>query len=279
MGLESGDYINDLNQANPDGSTDQVSTLDNHINLIKKVLRQSFSDIGKEVSASAGDLNQWSKIVVNAFWLSALTEGSATAAGMLSTLAPLESPEFTGSPKVPTASVSDSSSLVASTSFVRKEIVEVKEDLAEDYILIQDQKASGTQGGGATSGAWRTRDLNTEVVDTGNHASVAANAVTLAGGTYRFRGRAPAYTVNQHQAQLYNVTDSTAVAAGTCEMSNPTYPTTTSSEVAGRFVISASAAFTLRHRVDTTKATNGFGRACSFGTEVYAQIEFWRKKE
>ena len=81
------------------------------------------------------------------------------------------------------------------------ELNEVGEDLQylksalDGYILIRDEKASGTTGGTFTSGAWQTRDLNTEVVDTGNHASVATNQITLAAGTYRFRIVAPAHLV------------------------------------------------------------------------------------
>lgn len=33
-------------------------------------------------------------------------------------------------------------------------------------VILQDQKAQNTDGGTFTSGAWRTRDLNTKVTDT-----------------------------------------------------------------------------------------------------------------
>ena len=35
-----------------------------------------------------------------------------------------------------------------------------------DIAIIADQKSNGTDGGTATNGAWRTRDLNTEISDT-----------------------------------------------------------------------------------------------------------------
>jgi hypothetical protein len=47
-----------------------------------------------------------------------------------------------------------------------------------DYIEIQDQKAQNTNGGTFTSGAWRTRDLNTLVEDDGDHCSINYLAFT-----------------------------------------------------------------------------------------------------
>lgn len=251
MPLEAGNYINDLNQSNPVGSTDQVSTLDNHIQLIKKILRQSFSDIGAEVSASAGDLNQWSKVVVSGYWLSLLTEATATAN---LNVAPIDSPQFTGTPKVPTATLSSSSSQIVNTILLRRELSSVHDFRIDDqltaltektavhnddviliedseasgakkkakktniakqsYACIQDRKAATVAGGSATSGSWEKRDLNTVVDDADSIVSVASDQITLQAGTYRIRASAPAYLVVHHQIQLYNATD-TAVQQST----------------------------------------------------------------
>lgn len=59
----------------------------------------------------------------------------------------------------------------------------VSDVLAKDYIHIEDQKSSGTQGGTFTSGSWQTRDLNTKVIDTNNNASITKLAFS-SGGTY-----------------------------------------------------------------------------------------------
>ena len=56
MPVESATYINQLVTTNPEGS-DAYSTADDHIRLIKAALRNSFVDVGSEVSASAGELN------------------------------------------------------------------------------------------------------------------------------------------------------------------------------------------------------------------------------
>ncbi len=57
MALETGDFIVDLVITNPPGS-DQLSTADDHLRLIKKAVKQSFPNVGSEVSASAGELNR-----------------------------------------------------------------------------------------------------------------------------------------------------------------------------------------------------------------------------
>jgi hypothetical protein len=146
------------------------------------------------------------------------------------------------------------------------------------YIYIREEQALGTNGGTFTSGAWRTRTLNTSVSDAfGFVSSLSANRITLGAGTYRFRASAPANYVNQHQTRLYNVTDAAAVANGTSAYASTAAGMTTRSTVTGRFTIGSPKAFELQHYCTTTQAANGFGVAAGFVTEVYSEIEFWRE--
>lgn len=146
-----------------------------------------------------------------------------------------------------------------------------------DYILIEDQKASGTAGGSSTQGSWETRTLNTEVHDSGGHASVASNQITLAAGTYRFCISAPAYQADWHKAKLYNVTDAADVKLGSTEFNDQAnIDAITRSWVKGEFTIATSKVFEVRHQVRISQATDGYGIAASFGTEVYTQAEFWK---
>lgn len=145
-----------------------------------------------------------------------------------------------------------------------------------DYIVIQDQKAQNTDAGGFTSGAWRTRDLNTEVVDTGSHASISSNQVTLAAGSYLLIGSAPAGTVNSHQTRWQNVTDATTTIVGTTEYASSADATYSRSKVLGYFTIATSKTFELQHQCTTTKATDGLGNAANYTTEVYAEITLFK---
>jgi hypothetical protein len=150
--------------------------------------------------------------------------------------------------------------------------------VSEAYIYIRDEKASGTDGGTFTSGAWRTRDLNTEVSDAGNNASLASNQITLTAGTYRFRASAPAFHVDMHKCRLQNVTDATTIQIGCNGNTLVSSDVMDRSFVSGRFTVIAGKALELQHQCLTTAATIGFGTASSFGVvEVYAEIEFWKE--
>ncbi|MBE3142977.1 MAG: hypothetical protein IMZ61_03525 [Planctomycetes bacterium] len=146
---------------------------------------------------------------------------------------------------------------------------------APDYICIQDQKAQNTGGGTFTSGAWRTRDLNTEVSDDGGHASVASNQITLAAGTYICHIRCPAYIADRVQARLWNITDSALVLLGASVYSATVY-TQNDSIIVGKFTLAAPKVLEVQHICTTTSATLGFGVASNFGTEIYTQVEFWK---
>lgn len=145
-----------------------------------------------------------------------------------------------------------------------------------DYVYIRDEKAQNTSGGTFTLGLWRTRDLNTKVTDTGGICTLAANQFTLPAGTYRILASAPAYDVKRHQTRLYNVTDSAVTLLGTSEYLLDTVGGQTRSIIAGIFTIAASKVFEFQHQCEVTTASNGFGVASNFTTEVYAEVEIWR---
>ena len=82
------------------------------------------------------------------------------------------------------------------------------------YAIICDEKAHGTSAGTATSGAWRTRDLNTEIADPDGIVSISSNQFTLGAGSYLIEASAPAYAINRHQVRIYNATSSSVVQYG-----------------------------------------------------------------
>lgn len=153
--------------------------------------------------------------------------------------------------------------------------------LSRSYVLVQDEKAQNTDGGTATSGAWETRTLNTEVSDPDGVCSLASNQITLEAGTYECVISAPTWRTGRHQIRLQNVTDSTTVLTGTTEYSSNidsagSFGPMTRSIIVGRFTIAASKALEVQHRVETTRATNGYGVAANFTTEVYTVAQFTR---
>jgi len=140
-------------------------------------------------------------------------------------------------------------------------------------VIIEDQKPSGTDGGGFASGAWRTRTLNTLVYNNGSLASLSDNRFTLPAGTYCIDWDAPAHRVNRHKTRLYNYTNSTVVAYGTNEYAADVDERETASRSWGTAIvtITASTAFTIQHYSQASYSA-GFGEASSFGTEVYTRV-------
>jgi hypothetical protein len=119
---------------------------------------------------------------------------------------------------------------------------------SSQYIQIQDEKATNTQGGTFTSGAWRTRTLNTIDTDETGQVSVSSSQFTLPAGTYRTLARAPGYRCGSHATRLRNITDGTTTLIGSSEHSAiaPSFgeaTDVTTSDLSGTFSITASKDF------------------------------------
>lgn len=151
------------------------------------------------------------------------------------------------------------------------------------YILIRDEKESGTVAGTFTSGAWRTRDLNIIAHDDTGQVILESNQFTLPAGTYVCYARAPATTVRQHTSRLQNITDGVTALAGSSELDNEvagTLRTGGHSSISGSFTITTPKTFELQHIGRDTRASDGYGiRGGSLWTvtvEVYSVVELWK---
>lgn len=144
---------------------------------------------------------------------------------------------------------------------------------------IKDVKANTTQGGTFTSGAWQTRTLNTLTDDTGIVTSLASNQFTLPAGTYGIDASAPGYIVNGHMIKLRNITDSTDSILGSASYAWASGGSSTPSTLSGTVTITSAKTFELQHRCMTTKASDGFGNAMSFGVdEIFAVVKITKIK-
>lgn len=144
---------------------------------------------------------------------------------------------------------------------------------------VNDTKATTTSGGTFTSGAWQTRTLNTSLTNEITGASLGSNQITLPSGTYFIDASAPAVFCGFHQVRLRNTTDSTTTLVGTSEVNsaNDSAATGTRSVVRGRFTIASQKVFELQHRCQTTRSSDGFGSANSFGeNEIYSQVMIFK---
>jgi len=134
------------------------------------------------------------------------------------------------------------------------------------YAIICDEKAG--DGGTFTSGAFRTRDLNTEIADPDGIVSISSNQFTLGAGTYLIEASATSHDVKRHIARIYNATSSSVVEYGQPNYGDTSGNGTGPSIVVARVTVTGNTAFEIQHRCETTKATNGFGLNNNFGSGI-----------
>lgn len=145
---------------------------------------------------------------------------------------------------------------------------------APKIAYIEDVKSSGTDGGTFTSGAWRTRDLNTVSGDS-EIIELSSNQFRFRSkGKYTIRTSAPAFLVDRHQVKLRDVTNSADIKLGTTERSGNGDLTSTRSFLQYTLnVTDTSVLYEIQHQCETTVASVGFGSDGSFGDEIYTTVE------
>ena len=127
------------------------------------------------------------------------------------------------------------------------------------YAVVADANNQGNQNGGTfTSGAWRTRILDSEITDEDNIVSLSSNQFTLGAGNYFIIAWASALDVDGHQARLRDITNGATRAHGSSEYTSNSDYVTTKSWIFTRITPSSSTAYELQHRCQST-ASNGFG--------------------
>ena len=72
--------------------------------------------------------------------------------------------------------------------------------------------------------------------------------------------------------QFYNVTGTIVLKEGPNVFTNNTDSFPDRAHVWGKFTLGSGSICELQHRAQTTKSTDGFGNANSWGTEIYADL-------
>ncbi len=165
---------------------------------------------------------------------------------------------------------------------------------ATAFSKIIDQKAYNVHGGTFTSGAWRTRDLNTILFDgdlIGNSTGAIGvtlnnNAFTLPSGTYAIDYSVPSFRVQRTSCRLYNVTDSEVVGGGTTIIPNSCmfyYNNFIASHrvvgVSPKITLASSTEFRVEHQCSNTVSSYGFGYsgpASDWGNSYYTVINIYK---
>jgi len=179
-------------------------------------------------------------------------------------------------------SVEDADEMVIyddSASVYKKVGVDTLRELTPPTMIVEHQETSGTNGGGFSSGAWRTRSLNTEVQNNISSASIntSTGVITLPAGTYEIEFWAMAFRVNRNAARLYDTTNSTELITGSSANSNVGGDDGSENSIGHKTItLSGSANIELQHRCETTNSSHGFGLAVgtafTVAHEVFAQV-------
>lgn len=143
------------------------------------------------------------------------------------------------------------------------------------FIKVSNQQTSGTNGGSLNSGAWRVLTLNTKDTDTAAIATLASNQISLPSGTYLVDGFIPVYGAGTGlQVRLQNITDATTILSGTSVYMNA--GGTTIVPIKGLFTISGTKTIEFQAQIGSSVGTTAQGQSSSLGTEIYAQLCFYK---
>jgi hypothetical protein len=138
--------------------------------------------------------------------------------------------------------------------------------------VLTDVKTQGTRGGTFTSGAWQTRDLNTEAYDPDSIVTLSSNQFTLGAGTYLIQWECPAYRVDRHQSRLYDVTGTAEVEKGLSNFAHGVDNVENTSTGTAVVTPTASNTYEVQHRCQTSVSNNGFGTEANFSYERYTRV-------
>jgi hypothetical protein len=140
--------------------------------------------------------------------------------------------------------------------------------------IISEILSTGTNGGTFNSGSWTNRNLN---FITGykysSFINISSNKLQLNPSIYNINIKCPAYSVNNHQIRLFDITNNNTVAIGTTEFSANITPTCQTSSMLNVILnIQTFTEYYIQHYCSSTKTLDGLGKACGFTNEVYSII-------
>ena len=144
----------------------------------------------------------------------------------------------------------------------------------KSYAILLE-KLGDTDVGTFTSGAYRTRNLNTELDDPDGIVSLSSNQFTLTAGTYIIRWSCSAFQVDHHSTRIAHI--SGTVTNGGSELGSSEY-SNNGSEITNRSVgvslqaCANSCVYEIQHVCTQTVNGNGFGVRSMVGVDTIATI-------
>lgn len=152
-------------------------------------------------------------------------------------------------------------------------------------VILEDQKSSGTGGGGGVEGAWTTRTLNTAYRNSGSLATLSSNQFTLPAGTFYINCRSPFFYANSfYRIRLWNVTSSSVERLGNNAQANagssPDRPNQIDATLDAVVTLAGATTFRIEYYVqdfaETLSNTSLLGYPSGLGTEIYTSVKIWK---
>jgi len=144
---------------------------------------------------------------------------------------------------------------------------------SNSFLIVRDEKPSGTDGGTMVGSTSNVRDLNTIHHDPDSLVvSLTSNQLQVAAGTYYVRFAAPGHSIRDHRAMLYDTVSGNQVLGATA---TAYYNGAVANFSIGEGIITLGSnnLLELRHYCTVSRATDGAGRKITDGnTEVYSQL-------
>tara|TARA_R110002020_G_C15682902_1_gene719069 strand:- start:33 stop:494 length:462 start_codon:yes stop_codon:yes gene_type:complete len=137
--------------------------------------------------------------------------------------------------------------------------------------ILKDVKAYNVDGGGSTTGAFNSRDLNT-IEGESWFVTLSDPNFTLEPGMYKIEARVPFVGTNYSSARLYDVTNSAVVKYSNTSWTQPGGSLCIIDTVK---TVTASTQFRIQYRVSAASAGNGLGvqqNTDSTAVSVYTQV-------
>lgn len=148
-----------------------------------------------------------------------------------------------------------------------------------NLLHVQEQRPAGTAGGDFTAGAWRTRELNTIIVNRISGSSITNYQILLAPGEYYAFGMASAYKSGAHFIRLHDITHGISLLSGFGGFTNAGDSSVqTTSFLIGGFESDAGMTIELQHVCQSTCSTYGLGVGADIGQDynLFADLKIWK---
>lgn len=147
------------------------------------------------------------------------------------------------------------------------------------FAQVSYATSGATDGGTATSGAWRTYSMNTEDYDVGsNIGTPSSNQFTIAAGTYDVEFDAQLYRTDASKIRLYDTTNTVSLVE-----SQSAFVSSVDSEQqtligSKRITITGTPTLELQYYCQTTQSGNGLGNQynTASSTQIFARVRFLR---